>query len=147
MRLEGSFETPLTPQKVWQLVTNPRQISRAIPDLKKLEIKSDRSFEAEFKVRLGVLSGTIKMDFTYIDLREPSHVTLVGKGSGMQSTIDLKIDLDIVDKGERLSEVKWVSDVTVGGAAASLGARIIQDVAKSKVKELVNNLRKITTAA
>jgi hypothetical protein len=147
MRLEGSFETPLPPQKVWQLVTNPKQISKAIPDLKKLEVKSDRDFEAEFKVRLGVLSGTIKMDFTYVDLREPNHVTLVGKGSGMQSTIDLKIDLDIVDKGDRLSEVKWVSDVTVGGAAASIGARIIQDVAKSKVKELVNNLRKITTVA
>ncbi|MEM0482098.1 MAG: carbon monoxide dehydrogenase subunit G [Nitrososphaerota archaeon] len=147
MRLEGSFETPLPPERVWQLVTSPRQISKAIPDLKKLEIKSDRGFEAEFKVKLGVLSGTIKMDFTYVDLREPSHVTLVGKGSGMQSTIDLKIDLDIIDKGERLSEVKWVSDVTVGGAAASLGARIIQDVAKSKVKELVNNLRKITGAA
>jgi len=147
MRLEGSFEVPAPPQKIWQLVTNPRQISKAIPDLKKLEVKSDKNFNAEFKMKLGILSGTVKMDFTYVDLREPSHVTLVGKGSGMQSTVDLKIDLDINSKGERASEVKWVSDVTAGGAAASIGARIIQDVAKSKVQELVNNLRKITSAA
>ncbi|MEM4180969.1 MAG: SRPBCC domain-containing protein, partial [Nitrososphaerota archaeon] len=88
-----------------------------------------------------------KMDFKYVDLREPSHLTLVGKGSGMQSTVDLKIDLDIVGKGDAGSEVKWVSDISLGGMAASLGSRVIQDLARTKVKELVANLKKITASA
>ncbi|MCS7145621.1 MAG: carbon monoxide dehydrogenase subunit G [Nitrososphaerota archaeon] len=147
MKLGGAFEVPAPSRKIWRLVTDPKQISKAIPDLKKLVVKSDKNFEAEFKVKVGVLSGTMKVDFRYVDLREPSHVSLSGKGSGMQSTIDIKIDLDIVEKGESLSEVKWASDVILGGIATSLGARIVEDVARSKVEALVKNLKKIASAA
>ncbi|MEM0445349.1 MAG: carbon monoxide dehydrogenase subunit G [Nitrososphaerota archaeon] len=147
MRLEGSFEAPAPPQKIWGIITDPRKIGKAIPDLKRLDTKDENNFEAEFKVKLGILSGTMKMDFKYVDLREPSHLTLVGKGSGMQSTVDLKIDLDIVGKGDAGSEVKWVSDISLGGMAASLGSRVIQDLARTKVKELVANLKKITASA
>lgn len=147
MKLEGSFEAPAPPEKIWRVVTDPKQVSKAIPDLKRLVVKSDQNFEAEFKVKVGVLSGTMKMDFKYVDLREPEHVSLVGRGSGMQSTIDIRIDLDIMRRDESSSEIKWVSNVTLGGVAASLGARIIEDVAKAKVEQLVKNLRKIASAA
>lgn len=146
MRLEGSFEAPAPPQKIYNIVTDPKKIGKAIPDLRSLNIKTGQSFEAEFKIKLGILSGTMKMDFKYVELREPTHVILVGKGSGMQSTVDLKIDLEIVGKSDKASEVRWFSDVSLGGMAASLGSRIIEDLAKTKVKELVANLKKITAS-
>lgn len=144
MKLEGSFSVPSNPENVWRVLTDPNKLSRAIPDLKKLELRDSQSFYAEFKLKFGPLSGTMNMVFRYTDLQEPRHLTVIGRGGGMQSTVDLKIDLDVSeDKGGSL--VKWVADVTVGGLAASIGARVIDDLAKTKVRDLVANIRRIVS--
>jgi len=145
MRLSGSFEVASPPERVWRLVTDPRQISKAIPDLKRLDVRSESEFDAEFKLRVGFLSGTMRMRFNYEELGEPSKVVLRGRGSGMQSTVDLRIVLEIEGRAGGVSEVKWLSDVILGGAAAGLGARIIEDVARSKISHLVENLRRIVS--
>ncbi len=136
---------PSHPEKVWRVLADPNKLSRAIPDLKKLELRDPQSFYAEFKMKVGLLSGTMNMLFSYTDLQEPRRLTVMGRGSGMQSTVDLRIDLDVSEE-EGGSLVKWTADVTVGGAAASIGARVIEDLAKTKVRELVTNLRRIVSA-
>jgi carbon monoxide dehydrogenase subunit G len=145
MRLEGSFSVPSHPSNVWRVLTDPNKLSRAIPDLKRLELRDPQSFYAEFKLKVGLLSGTMNMLFRYTDLQEPGRLTVTGRGSGMQSTVDLKIDLDVSEENGG-SLVKWTADVTVGGAAASIGARVIEDLAKTKVRELIINLRRIVSA-
>ncbi len=145
MKLEGSFEVPSPPENVWKLLTDPSKLSRALPDLRKFEPRDAGSFYAEFRLKVGLLSGNIGMLFRYTDLRAPSHISVTGHGTGMQSTVDLRIDLDLIEQEKGKSLVKWAADVSVGGVAASLGARIMEDLAKSKVRELVANLKKVAS--
>lgn len=142
MRYEGSFDVPAKPPVVWKIITNPQKFAKAIPDLKSLTVKDPTSFLAEFKVKLGMVGGTIKMDFKFEELNEPHHLKVSGRGSGVQSTVDLKIDLNLAEK-DTGSNISWVADLTVGGLVASIGARLIESVTKEKVNEIITKLKKV----
>ncbi|MCS7142792.1 MAG: carbon monoxide dehydrogenase subunit G [Aigarchaeota archaeon] len=142
MKFEGSFQVNAPPNVVWSVVTNPNKFGQAIPDLKSLVVKDKSSFTAEFKVKLGMVGGTLKMDFKFDELNEPNHVKIVGRGTGVQSTVDLKIDLNL-SKTDSGSVVKWDADVTVGGLVASIGSRLIESVTKDKVTEIITKLKKV----
>jgi carbon monoxide dehydrogenase subunit G len=80
------------------------------------------------------------MSFRYEELNPPSSVKVVGHGSGMQSTADLTISLNLnpVQNG---TEVAWDADILVGGLVASVGSRLMESTTKSKVREIVENIK------
>lgn len=142
MRFDGSFSINAAPEKVWEIVTKPDRFAKAIPDLKSLKVIDPSSFSADFKVKLGMIGGTMKMTFKFEDQKPPSHLRISGRGSGMQSNVDLKIDLDIKGEGSS-STVNWAADLNVGGLVASVGGRLIEGVTRDKVNEIITNFKKV----
>lgn len=142
VKFEGSFELNAPPEKFFKVASDPRQFSKAIPDVRKVTVIDERQFAVEFVISLGPIKGNMKVDFRYEDVTPYSRVAVVGKGSGLQSTVNVRIDAQ-VEPSERGSRVKWAADLTVGGLAASVGGRLIESVTKEKVTEIIDNLRKI----
>ena len=142
MKFEGNFVVSAPPAKVYSLLTDPNKISGAIPDTKKLEVKDPSSFYTEFTVKLGFFNGVIKMNFTYKNLIPNEQIQLIGRGSGVQSTVDLSITLHVVasDGG---SKVDWVADLSVGGLVAGIGGRIMDSFAKQKIDQIVEGLKTV----
>jgi carbon monoxide dehydrogenase subunit G len=110
--------------------------------VKKVTVKDQNNFNVEFTVSLGPIRGTMKVDFTYEKVEPYSFLSVVGKGSGLQSTVNVRIDAKVAPSSTG-SKVDWAADLTVGGLVASVGGRLIESVTKDKITQIIENLRKI----
>ncbi|MCS7094637.1 MAG: carbon monoxide dehydrogenase subunit G [Thaumarchaeota archaeon] len=142
MRFDGVFEVNAPPEQVFKVASDPKQFSKAIPDVRKVTLLDAERFNVEFVISLGPIRGNMKVDFRYEQLTPNSKVLVVGNGSGLQSTVNLRIDATIEPIGTG-SRVKWAADLSVGGLVASVGGRLIESVTKDKVTEIINNLKKL----
>jgi Uncharacterized conserved protein len=142
VRFEGSFDLKASPETFFKVATDPKKFSRAIPDVKKVTVKDQNNFNVEFTVSLGPIRGTLKVDFTYEKVEPYSFLSVVGKGGGLQSTVNVRIDAKVAPSSTG-SKVDWAADLTVGGLVASVGGRLIESVTKDKITEIIENLRKI----
>jgi carbon monoxide dehydrogenase subunit G len=142
VRFEGSFDLKASPETFFKVATDPKKFSKAIPDVKKVTVKDQNNFNVEFTVSLGPIRGTLKVDFTYEKVEPYSFLSVVGKGGGLQSTVNVRIDAKVAPSSTG-SKVDWAADLTVGGLVASVGGRLIESVTKDKITEVIENLRKI----
>ncbi len=141
MKISDRFTVAADREVVWKFITDPDNFIKLIPDLQKYEKVDERSFKAIFSVGLGMIKGNINMAFKYEELNPPSSLKIVGRGSGMQSTADLSLSLQL-NPADGGTEIEWSADVFVGGLVASVGSRLMESVAKSKVKEVVEGLKR-----
>jgi len=141
LKIADKFTVAAERDTVWKFVTDPDKFIKLIPDLQRYEKVDERNFKTVFKVGLGMIKGTINMAFKYEELNPPSNLKIVGRGSGMQSTADLTLQLQLnpVDGG---TEVSWSADILVGGLVASVGSRLMESTTKSKVREIVEGLKR-----
>jgi carbon monoxide dehydrogenase subunit G len=142
VRFEGSFDLKASPETFFKVATDPKKFSKAIPDVKKVTVKDQNNFNVEFTVSLGPIRGTLKVDFTYEKVEPYSFLSVVGKGGGLQSTVNVRIDAKVAPSLTG-SKVDWAADLTVGGLVASVGGRLIESVTKDKITQIIENLRKI----
>jgi carbon monoxide dehydrogenase subunit G len=142
VRFEGSFDLKASPETFFKVATDPKKFSKAIPDVKKVTVKDQNNFNVEFTVSLGPIRGTLKVDFTYEKVEPYSFLSVVGRGGGLQSTVNVRIDAKVAPSSTG-SKVDWAADLTVGGLVASVGGRLIESVTKDKITQIIENLRKI----
>jgi len=142
MHFEDKFEVNAPIEKVWKFITNPDDFAKIIPDLQTYEVIDERQFKASFKIGLGMIKGTINMNFRFEEMEEMSRLKVVGRGSGMQSTADLTINLNLQPSNGK-TIVNWSADLTVGGLVASIGARMLESTTRTKVKEIVEGIQKV----
>ena len=142
MHFEDKFEVNASVETVWKFVTNPDDFAKIIPDLQSYEIIDEKQFKASFKIGLGMIKGTLNMTFKFEDMEPMTRVKVVGRGSGMQSTADLTINLNL-QPSDGKTVVSWSADLNVGGLVASVGARLLESTTKKKVTEIVEGIRKV----
>ncbi|MCS6784440.1 MAG: carbon monoxide dehydrogenase subunit G [Candidatus Caldarchaeum sp.] len=141
MKLADKFTVAADRETVFKFITNPDSFTKLIPDVQKYEKIDERNFKVVFKIGLGMIKGTLNMAFKMEEVNAPEYVKVVGHGSGMQSTADLVLNLKLLpaDGG---TEVAWDADVVVGGMVASVGSRLMESTTKSKVREIVEGLKR-----
>ncbi len=142
MHFEGSFEVPAPREKVFAFVTDPRKLGTVLPDVDDLRVADESNFTVKAKVGISYLRGSISMKFQLTEKKEGVHVKLVGRGSGMQSSIDLGIGVNLDDTAGGGTKSSWVADASIGGLLASVGSRLMETVAEKYMKQITDSLRK-----
>ena len=121
---------------------DPKETSRCMPDLQKLDIRSPDDFVAIVRAGVGFIKGDFTLHFNMVDKHPPTHAKLTARGTGMGSTLDMAAVMDLSDTPEGGTSMKWVADVNIGGKIASLGQRILDGQAEKIIKQLFECLEK-----
>ncbi len=140
MHFEGSFEVKAPREKVFGFLLQPKKISGCMPDLQKLDVKSPDEFTAVVKAGVGFIKGDFTMNFTIADKQPPSHAKLLGRGSGIGSTVDLQTVIDL-EESKKGTLMKWNAEALVGGRIASVGQRLLNGQAEKIIKNLFSCLQ------
>ncbi len=141
MHFDGTFNVKAPKEKVFSMVLDPNQISQCMPDLQKLEVKSQDDFTAVVKAGVSFIRGDFTLHFTVTDKNPTTHAKLLGHGTGMGSTFDLETLLDLADVPGGGTSMKWVAEAKVGGRIASVGQRLISGQAEKIIKQLFECLQ------
>jgi carbon monoxide dehydrogenase subunit G len=121
-------------EKVFALLTDPNFLAKTLPDADDIHVFDSQSLEARIKLRIAVVSSTMKMKMRVANVDPPSRATLVVEGTGSGSGI--KITSVFVLEGELSTTMKWSADAEITGVMAGLGSTLLKGFATKKVAEI-----------
>lgn len=141
MEFDGTFNVKASKDKVWKLALDPNEISKCMPDLQKLDVVSPDDFTAVVKAGVSFIRGDFTIHFTVVEKTENTHAKLNGHGTGIGSTIDMEMWMDLNDNPDGGTSMKWKADAKIGGRIASVGQRLIASQAQKIIKQLFDCLQ------
>src|SRR5579863_988798 len=134
IHLDGSNIIKAAPEKVYTLLTDPNFIARSLPDAEDVHVLDGSSLEAKIKLRVAVVSSTMKMKMTIEKTEPTSRAALVAEGSGSGS--NMKITSVFSLEGGAQTTMNWSADAEVTGVMAGIGSALLKGFATKKVGEI-----------
>ena len=142
MRLDGRFTVNATQREVYDLLTDPRTVSAHMPDVKHVVIEDADHFTVTARVGVSHIKGDVVMKLAIKDRQPPISTTVVGKGTGLASAVDMvtRFTLESTDSGETV--VHWQGEVTISGKLAAFGPQGLLDrIARKNVDTFIEGIK------
>jgi uncharacterized protein len=145
LHLEGSNSMNSSREKVFSLLTDPNFIAKTLPDADDVQVLDGSSLQARMKLRIAVVSGTLKMKMTISRTTPPSKATLIAEGTGSGSNLRITSVFEL--SGGAPTTMSWTADAEISGVMAGLGSTLLKGFATKKVAEIFAGITKAVEAA
>ena len=142
---QQSIKAPI--DTVWAFFMDPNKVAECAPGFKSMEILAPDHFKPTLAVGVGAVKATFTLDVHLVDLQQPSHAAMEGRGSAAGSAVDMKAGLDLKPESDTTTHMDWTADVNVSGTLASMGSRLLEGTAQKLTARFFDCLRqKLETA-
>ena len=141
MQFKGAFVVGAPRERVYAIMTDPNQVAKCMPDMRKLEVKSADEFDAVVNVGISFIRGDFALHFRWAEKSPVASVKLASHGTGLGSAVDMEIIAKMSASGEGGTTMDWTVDARISGKLASLGQRLIESQAEKIIKQLFDCLR------
>jgi carbon monoxide dehydrogenase subunit G len=142
VEFSNSFTVNAPLDRVWVVLTDPREVTPCVPGAQITEMVDDTHFNGTVKIKLGAVQmsyrGTMEMQPD-----EAAHTivlrgkgTATGGGGGASGTLTVTLV-----EAEAGTAVEILSQVDVTGRVAQFGRGIMQDVSNRLIKEFSSCLQ------
>ena len=140
MHFEVVIDVAVPKVKLYAFITDPAKVVSILPDVEESKIVDGDHFFVKSKLGMSYLRGTVGLNFEIIERRKDEFARIKGRGQGIQSSIDLTLELAVEGTPDGCKG-RWSADSKVGGLLASVGGRILDGVAEKYVKQITESLR------
>ncbi len=144
LHLNGSTKIRARREEVFRLVTDPNFIASALPDAEDVAILDKDSLEAKLRVKVALVSSTIKVRLTISDRTSPSRARLLAEGSGSGSSMKINSTFEL--SGDGSTTMSWAADAEITGLMAGLGSTFLRGLAEKKVAEIFEGITRAVEA-
>jgi carbon monoxide dehydrogenase subunit G len=142
MHLEGQFRVGAGQTDVYRFLTDPKTVSRYMPDVKEVDFHDDDHFTVKAKVGISHIKGDMLMKLSIKDRNPPVSTTVIGKGSGLASMVDMVTSFTLEPASDGATLVNWRGDVNVSGKLAAFGPQGLLDrVGRQNVDKFIAGIR------
>ncbi len=142
MHLEGHFAITVPQADVYAFLTDPAKVSRHMPDVKDVVIQDADHFTVTARVGVAHIKGAVAVKLEIRDRRPPVSTTVVGKGTGLASVVDMITSFVLEPASAVDTVVTWTADVTISGKLAAFGPQGLLDrIARKNVDAFVDGIR------
>jgi carbon monoxide dehydrogenase subunit G len=144
MKIEETFEVPASVERVWEFIADPHKMASCLPAVQSVEVLDERHYEAVVKQKVGFISATFKIETEVVEKEPPGRMVLSNRGktiAGAKGTLKSTDTICLKAASEEVTEVWVVSELTLGGQLAVLGAKLIEAKSKEIFAEATSNLK------
>ncbi len=140
LHLDGSNSINAPREKVFSLLTDPNFLAKSLPDAEDVRVLDSTSLEAKLKLRIAVVSSSLKMKMTVTGVERPSKASLLAEGTGSGSIIKIASVFNL--EGDVPTVMKWSADAEITGVMSGLGSSLLKGFATKKVAEIFEGITK-----
>jgi carbon monoxide dehydrogenase subunit G len=141
MHLDGQFTIAASRPDAYAFLTDPVRVSRHMPDVKNVVIEDADHFTVTARVGVSHIKGDVVMKLTIKDRQPPVGTTVVGKGTGLGSAVDMVTSFTLEEAGSG-TVVHWQGDVTLSGKLAAFGPQGLLDrIGRKNVDAFIEGIR------
>jgi carbon monoxide dehydrogenase subunit G len=142
MHLDGRFTVRAAQPDVYAFLTDPATVSRHMPDVKDVDIEDADHFTVTARVGVSHIKGNMVLKLAINDRRPPISTTVVGKGSGLASAVDMVTGFTLESAGAGETVVNWQADVTISGKLAAFGPQGLLDrIARKNIDSFIEGIK------
>jgi carbon monoxide dehydrogenase subunit G len=123
-KVEGERRFDATPQRVYDLLTDPEVIASAIPAVRGHTVIDPDHWQAKVKPPLRFAPG-VTIRFEVLDRRPPEHARLHAHGGGA----DVTSTFDLVADGDG-TLMHWQTELELGGLLARFAGHGLDAIAE-----------------
>ena len=127
---------------VWRALNDAEILKAAIPGCKEMTGNAEDGFEATVTQKIGPVKATFKGVVTLSDIVEGESYRISGEGKGGPAGYAKGGANVRLDEADGITTLSYDVDAKVGGKLASLGARLIDGVAKKLADQFFENFQK-----
>jgi uncharacterized protein len=143
MHLEGQFTVNGSQADVYAFLTDPRKVSGHLPDVSTVDIHDADHFTVTARVGVSHIRGTMTVKLEIRDRQPPVSTTIVGKGSGLASVVDLVTSFRLEALTPSETVVHWRGEVTISGKLAAFGPQgLLERLARNNVDTFIEGIRR-----
>jgi uncharacterized protein len=144
MKISGSYTLPVSQDKAYQVMQDPKILGQAIPGCEGLEQTGPDEYRMKMKMALASLSGAFEGKVRITEQTPSNSFRLVVEGTGRIGFVKgdglLKLSPVTLPDGATGTEVAYEGDAQVGGTMAAVGQRLIDGTAKMMIKRFFEKL-------
>ena len=143
MFVEERFHVKAPIQRVWQFMLDPEKIGPCIPGCEKIEVVGDNVYESSVKVKVGLISITMKSRTTITEVDPPRHLKSVTDGQDVlkAGTYHQESVVNLTEVSENEVEVSYSANTRVVGKLATFGEKIMRATSKKLGDQFAKNIR------
>jgi carbon monoxide dehydrogenase subunit G len=134
-----SDEIPHPPERVYQTLVDPEVLARVVPGVQRFDAVAPGTYEVEIKMGVGAIRGAYTGRIELTEQNPPKSYRLKGdaKGGTGWARGDALLTLEAVPAG---TQIVATANAQVGGKIAGVGQRMIEGIAKTMVRELLDSI-------
>ena len=145
IRIEEVFEIQAHPDRVWEYLTDPRQVVNCLPGAELTSVQDEKTFLGRVKVKVGPISTSYagKVILTERDdANRVAKMTGEGRESGGAGSAKMTMTSSVAGLANGGSEVRVVADIDIVGRIAQFGRGMIESVNKQMFKQFTECVRR-----
>lgn len=143
MLLKGDVTIRAPRKKVWDFLTDPKQIGQCAPGVEKIEeVEPMKRYRGVVSVGLGGVRARFSGEVEVLELDEPNRAKLRAHGTATGSAADAVSEMSLGDGPDDSTQVHWTADVNVSGQLASLAARLMLPVSQKLAAQFYDEVRR-----
>ena len=131
MQIDKTFVVRVELSRVWDLLTDPRQVATLLPGAEITEQVDDKTFKGSITVKVGPVATSYKGTVVFERLdKDAGEAELAARGMDVRGKggAEMRMKSKLVQRPSGETEVQVTSEVNVTGILAQLGRGMIQDV-------------------
>lgn len=143
---QGHFAVMASASTVLSFITDPDFLGKTLPDSKGYRVTGSDTCVVDMKVGVSHIRGAMPATLTVGPYASGEPLVIKVNAQGLGSRVDMRLTFD-VHEVEGRTEIDWVSDATVSGVLASVGAGLLRPLAKRNFDAIVAAIQGAIEAA
>jgi uncharacterized protein len=144
VKIEKTFQVQQAMEKVWSFLSDPRKVVTCVPGAQITEQVDERTYKGGVSVKVGPTISDYRGQVQIVRTDQQTHeIEIVGKGQDTRGkgTASLKLTGSLRALPVGGTEVVSVSEVSIAGILAQVGARMINEVSNIMFQQFIANLQ------
>ncbi len=143
MNFAGMEKFDCSQIELWGRITDMAFVSRAIPDVERIELTGDSGFACRVRPRFSFLTGSIELVFEIIESIQCERLTVRTRGKGIGSAVVVESQLHLAPAGAG-TELRWTGVIVEReGLLKPVGTSLIEGAAQRVITNFWQQFRQV----
>jgi len=141
IHFSGEFDTPRSPEEVFEFLSDPNQFAPLLPDFQSMSMQDPTHFTVKVRVGVGNIRGTAEIKMELAEAVKPQRAQYKGQGTAVGSQVTVTAGFDLEPNGES-TKVLWKGEAGVFGKLASMAGGMLEPLGRKNIQKLIAGLQK-----
>jgi carbon monoxide dehydrogenase subunit G len=142
MIVEGQFVIHAPPERVWEIINDPKQMRQCMPGCAALEALGNDEYRAVLEIGVATLRGSFEARLRLSDKRPPTGYRIDVQAAGMTGEMQGGGTVTLAPQGLGTA-LTYAGELQVVGLIATIGQRFLAGVVEQMTADFFQGLGKV----